>query len=126
MNFPMICKRRPAHFQGFALVVALMLMVLLLVLAVGLLSLSSISLRSTSQGDAMHTARANAQLALQLAIGELQKHAGPDQRVTANAEINYSGTSSTSKPPNMKWTGVWSTTALGDETKPMVGGNTDL
>jgi len=75
--------RRP----GFALVVTLSLMILLTVIAVGLLSLSSIALRSSSQGEAMAEARANARMALILAIGDLQKHAGQDQRVTATANI---------------------------------------
>lgn len=72
---------------GFALVISLSLMVLLTVLAIGLMSLSAISLRSAGRGEAMATARANARLALNIAIGELQIHAGPDQRVTATANI---------------------------------------
>ena len=76
-------------------------MVLLTVIAVGLLSLSSISLRSSSQGDAMQAARSNARLALTLAIGQLQKSAGADQRVTAPASIV--------KDTAPAWlTGVWS------------------
>ena len=73
--------------KGFALVITLSLMVLLTVIAVGLLSLSSISLRSSSQGAAMATARANARLAMMMALVELQKSAGPDQRVTAPANL---------------------------------------
>lgn len=73
--------------RGFALVVTLSLMILLTVIAVGLLSLSGISLRSSSQGEAAATARANARMALMLAIGELQKQTGPDTRVTATATI---------------------------------------
>jgi hypothetical protein len=72
---------------GFALVVTLSLMILLTVVAVGLLTLSSISLRATSQESAMTTARDNARLALQLALGELQRSAGPDQRITAPASL---------------------------------------
>ena len=73
--------------RGFALIVTLSLMILLTVIAVGLLSLSSISLRSTGQTAAMATARANARLALMLAMGEIQKTAGPDTRITAPANI---------------------------------------
>lgn len=73
--------------RGFALVVALSLMILLTVIAVGLLSLSSISMRSASQGGSMGIARANARMAMMLALGELQKHTGPDTRVTARADV---------------------------------------
>lgn len=75
-------------------------MILLTVVAVGLLSLSATSLRSSGQGAALATARANARLALCLAIGELQKQAGPDQRVSAAASLAGS-------LDNPSWTGVW-------------------
>lgn len=67
--------------------ITLSLMVLLTIISVGLLSLSSISLRSSERGDAMATARANAKMAMVLAIGELQKEAGPDQRATGTADL---------------------------------------
>ena len=69
--------------HGFALVVTLSLMILLTVVAVDLLSLATISLRSTSNGDAAAQARSNARLALMLAIGELQREMGPDSRISA-------------------------------------------
>ncbi|WP_193214578.1 hypothetical protein [Luteolibacter marinus] len=72
---------------GFALVVTLSLMILLAVLAVGLLGLSSIAVRTGGQDNARAVAQANARLALSIAIGQLQKSTGPDQRVTATASI---------------------------------------
>ncbi len=86
--------------RGFALIVTLSLMILLTVIAVGLLTLSSISLRTANRGDAMAKARANARLALMLAIGDLQRAAGPDSRVTAPANLINSKV-----PPGIA--GVW-------------------
>jgi len=80
--------------RGFALVITLSLMVLLTILSVGLLSLSSISLRSTSSADANAQAYANAKLGILLALGELQKQAGDDRRITADASINVSAAQS--------------------------------
>ena len=86
---------------GFALVVTLSLMILLTILAVGLLTLSSVSLRTASQGEAISIARANARMALLLALGELQKSVGPDQRITARADVIKANTA------NPRLTGVW-------------------
>ncbi|MEY4244028.1 MAG: hypothetical protein RLZZ245_1613 [Verrucomicrobiota bacterium] len=74
-------------------------MILLTVIAVGLLSLSSISLRSSSSSNEISKARANARMALSIALGELQKKSGSDSRVTARADVLNA-----SHPPVL---GVW-------------------
>jgi hypothetical protein len=96
-------KLQPGR-KGFALVVTLSLMILLTVIAVGLLTLSSVSLRASGQGEAMATARANARLALMLALGDLQKHAGPDRAITATSDILATSSAPAAKPNT---TGVW-------------------
>lgn len=73
--------------RGFALVITLSLMVLLTVIAVGLLSLGAVSLRGSAGAEARALADANARMAVLLAIGELQKAAGDDRRITADAAI---------------------------------------
>lgn len=87
MKKPSNSYRLPVKNRGFALVVTLSLMILMTIIAVGMLTLSSISLRSTTASSAMAEARQNARMALMLALGELQKQTGPDQRITAVADI---------------------------------------
>ncbi len=95
---PRICQ--PHH--GFALVVTLSLMILLTVIAVGLLSLSAVSLRTSSQGQAVAEARANARLALMMAVGELQREMGPDSRISAPHDAGSSASGG-----KAHWTAVY-------------------
>lgn len=99
--------------SGFALVATLSLMILLVILAVGLLSLSAVTLRSSGQSAAQAEARANARMALMVAIGELQKQMGPDQRISANGAIMDDPTTSGNEIPNSQWTGVWNSWKAG-------------
>ena len=100
-------RKAPRHRRrGFALVISLVLMTMLTVLSVGMLGLSAISLRAASGQRLQDQARANARLALMLALGDLQKLAGPDQRVTASSGIlAASGGSGGIARPHL--TGVW-------------------
>jgi hypothetical protein len=102
----------PPENRGFALIVTLSLMILLTVIAVGLLTLSAVSLRSSNNGEGDARAYANAKLAVMLAIGELQKEAGDDRRITADASI----LSKSSPQPNL--TGVWSSWSLKAAAQP--------
>ncbi|RYD24817.1 MAG: hypothetical protein EOP87_25495, partial [Verrucomicrobiaceae bacterium] len=100
MKIPYLQKLRRKPNKGFALIVTLSLMILLTVIAVGLLTLSTIALRSSGQGAAMASARANARLAMMIAIGELQRTTGPDRAITAPASI-------VKETNPMGVTGVW-------------------
>lgn len=100
---PAIKRRFSPGAPGFALVAALILLPLMALLVIGLLGLSTISLRSSGAQRAMDEARANARLALQLAIGELQQHLGPDQRVSADGRL-------LDNTANPHWVSVWRST----------------
>ena len=84
MKPPTIKSKNP---HGFALVTTISLMVLLAVISIGLLGLSAISLRSSTQTQAQAEAQANARMALMIALGELQKEMGPDMRISAEAAL---------------------------------------
>jgi Tfp pilus assembly protein PilV len=90
--------------KGFTLVITISLLFLLVLISVGLLSLSSVTLRTTIRGEAQSVARTNARMALLLALGELQKSVGPDRAITATAEILAKNSTVVSKP---RTTGVW-------------------
>ncbi|BCX48862.1 hypothetical protein HAHE_27700 [Haloferula helveola] len=99
----------PPKNRGFALVACVLLLSLLTILAVGILSLSAIELRGSAAGEQRAMARSNARLALLQAVGQLQREMGPDQRVSASADLV--GVSS-----DRHWTGVWSSTM--DDGRP--------
>ena len=109
---------------GFALVATVSMMVLLTLVAIAMLSLSTIEQRSSGGGanDADRMARANARMALMMALGELQKAAGLDQRVSATASIlgdssnnNYAG-GTTAANGRKHWLGVWDTSSYSPAT----------
>ena len=104
----------PSHRRhssgGFVLVLALGLMAFVLLL----LLLMTTLVRVESQGAAIAMGRLraeqNALLGLNLAIGELQKHAGRDQTITARADLITDGSGTSSAAPETSYyTGVWNT-----------------
>lgn len=90
-----------------------MLMTLLSVIAVGLLSLSSISLRSASSTEARRVAVANARVALAMALGQLQSQLGDDRRITADGAI----LGETAGQPHL--VGAWDSVATAHATNPL-------
>ena len=122
-------SQRRQQAPGFALVATVSMMVLLTLVALGMLSLSTIEQRSSGENEEnLRTARANARMALMIALGELQKAAGPDQRVTATASLldaqdqagtpifnGYTNPTPLDPPPyepkggKRHWVGVWET-----------------
>jgi hypothetical protein len=104
------CPRTVNHLRkkpGFALVIALALMAFVLLLVLSLTTFVRVETQSSSSQTDYQQAQQAALLSLQVALGELQKHAGADRRITATAELlNTSGANY-----NPKWTGVWRNSA---------------
>ncbi len=100
----------PSCTDGFALIIALGLMSITLLTVLSLASLVRIQTGSEVHSIQEAQAKANARLALMLALGQLHKNAGPDQRVTARGEIlqDLSGDGT------RHWTGVWDTRSMED------------
>ena len=96
--------RKPS---GFSLVIALAMMILMMVIAVGLLSLAGVATRTESISKAELEAKANARMALMMAIDRLQAELGPDQRISANSAI-VSDTAT-----HLHWLGVWDSWTAG-------------
>jgi hypothetical protein len=106
--------------SGFALVVALSLMAFTLLLILSMSLLVQVETTNASRGLDELRAKEAARLALMMALGDLQKHAGPDQRVTARAEILGD---SNVLPETKNWTGVWDTTDTTAEPHWLVSGD---
>ncbi len=126
-NFALIRSFHRNSERGFALICTLMMMMLLAVLCVGMLSLSTVTLRTTSTDAAQATARMNARLALSIAIGEVQKNLGPDMRISARAatlcQDKRIGSTVAPSSPQAWWVGAThsdGTTGLGDNKQPVV------
>src|SRR5690606_1437194 len=73
--------------QGFALVITVILLSLLLLVLVSTATLTQIEASIGFNSRRQSQAQQNALFALSRSIGELQRHAGPDTRVTTSASI---------------------------------------
>ncbi len=102
-SIPFVRRRTRAfaHRDGFALLITITLLAFLVLLLVSLASLTRVETQVAANNTQLAQARANALFALNLAVGKLQEYAGPDQRVTARADIQAANAG------NPYWTGVW-------------------
>jgi hypothetical protein len=103
---PPAAPRRP----GFALVLSLTIMSLLVLVVLSLAGFLAIESRLADQSLRAALARHNAVMSLRLALAQLQLLAGPDQRVTATADLldpAAAGLAAPTNPNYARFTGVW-------------------
>ncbi|MGE9268241.1 MAG: hypothetical protein ACQKBY_09090, partial [Verrucomicrobiales bacterium] len=86
------------------------------VILVGFLSFGAASVRSATHQSAEAVAKANARMALMVAIGQLQGETGADRRVTGRADLAFDAA------PNAQWTGAWDNEAANPEPVWLVSG----
>jgi hypothetical protein len=110
-SFPSRSLGGIASRRGFALLITLTLLAFLVVLLVGLATYTRVETAVIGNTQRQAQARENALLALNVALGQLQKNAGPDQRVTATGK-SFGGMGSAKH-----YTGVWN--AVDSGTTPM-------
>ncbi len=121
---------RPSRNEGFALVIALSLMAFVLVLLLSITTLVQVETTSAATLKSHTLARENARLGLSMAIGELQKQMGPDQRVSARAEVFEPGSNGEATGVDVhfpQWVGAWNTQTPGwqglDASEKLARGN---
>jgi hypothetical protein len=105
--------------RGFALLITITLLAFLVLLGVSLAALTRVETSVAANHQHLLQARQNALFAMNVAIGQLQKYAGPDARITARAEIT-----STAAVTNPNLTGVWDAAGSGSAADAwLVGGS---
>ncbi len=88
------------------MLITITLLAFLVILLVGLATYTRVETAVAGNTQRQAQARQNALFALNVAVAQLQKHAGPDSRVTATADI-VDGVVAQKR----RYTGVWDTTA---------------
>ena len=84
---PIATECKTQRKRGFALVMALSLLSLVFLLVISLINLVGTDLSLSEVRKERILAKAHARVGMMVAIGEIQKHLGPDTRVTATADI---------------------------------------
>jgi hypothetical protein len=94
--------------SGFALVIALGLMAFVLLLLLSISTMVQVNVEGAKTSKELLLARQNALFGVQVALGELQRQLGPDQRVSASsAVLDPSPSTEAADGIQSNWTGVW-------------------
>lgn len=88
--------------RGFALIITVVLVGFLALMLMSLAMLTRTEMRVAGEASRLEEAKANALIGLNVAIGQLQRYAGPDTRVTTRGEVVLPNATATKF-----WTGVW-------------------
>lgn len=98
--------------KGFALLITVTLLAFLVLLLVSLASLTRVETQVASNNQQLSQARQNALMALNIALGQLQKYVGPDQRTTARSDMDAALANTTTA--SGRWLGAYGNGAAAD------------
>ena len=106
---PLIRYKKKNDRSGFALILCLALLSVVFLFVLSMMSLVSLELRQSQLREKSVLAKTHARYGLSVALGELNKHLGPDQRISASAAIleKESIDSGSELGGRRHWTGVW-------------------
>ncbi|MCH8475363.1 MAG: hypothetical protein LAT55_09065 [Opitutales bacterium] len=124
MTFPYSfgAKQPKPSRRGIALILVVSLLAFLILIVTALSALLRVETQILNTAEKQAMARQNALNGLEIAISELQKYAGPDQRVTARADL-FGDPGDLSNP----WlTGVWDTRNENSLPAWLISGNEDF
>ena len=105
---PTRCKKEGR--KGFALILSLALLSVVFLFVLSMMSIVSLELRQSQLREKTVVAKTHARFGLSVAFGELNKHLGPDQKISASADLMEKSNDYDSVLGGRKyWTGVWDT-----------------
>ena len=119
-------KMKHRKSRGFAIVLSLALISFVFLLVITLVSQVRQDMAYSDARENRILAKANARMGMMIAIGEIQKHLGPDMRISATADIYderiegseqadlYEDVATNELPDGQRmWTGVWKNRGVG-------------
>ena len=107
---PLIRYKKKNDRSGFALILCLALLSVVFLFVLSMMSLVSLELRQSQLREKTVVAKTHARFGLSIALGELIKHLGPDERITSSAallEEEEPSESDSELGGRRYWTGVW-------------------